>query len=134
MTPPVKSTSIFIISFLLLSSLGIATAQTQPKYKIDITHEIQKLCSLTAEQVAQVAPVVAAFEEKREAIYLKYRYNPAQLTACVKKNRFEYETNLIGILTPSQMGLLKVFDERNMGLMTYNSSQVISVNYLVDAQ
>jgi hypothetical protein len=50
----------------------------------------------------------------------------------VKQNKWDYETALIGILNPSQMGLLKVFDQRNTELMTFNSSTVVDVSYFAD--
>jgi hypothetical protein len=119
-----------LTSLILLSGLGISYAQEQSGSGPNLTDEIKDLCDLTPDQVAQVQPIVADFEAKRDASYKKYRHDKVELAKEVKKNRWDYEVALIGILNPEQMGLLKAFDQRNKELMTGNGTSVTSVAYL----
>ena len=115
-----------------VSETKTSSNTAQPAQEVDLTHQMKELCDLSTEQIAKVNPVVANFVAKREETYKKYRHNPGELTRMVKQNKWEYEVALAGILTPSQMGLLKVFDQRNPELMTFNSAQVNDVSYLAD--
>ncbi len=108
--------------------------KTTSVYEINITDELKDLCNLSPEQLAKVDPIVSDFEKNRDEIYKKYRHNPTLLAKMVKKNRWDYEVSLIGTLNPSQMGLLKVFDQRNPELMTFNSGVVNDVSYFADSK
>lgn len=124
------------LAFGLLLSLSSTAidAQKQTNYRVNITNELKQLCTLTPAQVIKVEPIVSGFEKKRDSIYNRYQHNPARLQKAVVQNRWDYETTLIGVITPYQMGLLKAFDQRNPELMTRNSSHVVSVKYLADAK
>lgn len=119
---------------LLLSLTSTVNAQKQTNYRVNITNELMQLCTLTPAQVVKIGPVVADFEKRRDSIYNKYHYSPGRLQKAVELNRWNYETTLIGMITPSQMGLVKAFDQRNPQLMTHNCSHVVSVKYLADAK
>jgi hypothetical protein len=93
---------------------------------------MKSLCSLTPEQVTKVQPIIADFEKKRDSIYTMYRYSQVALTYEANQNRRSYETNLIGILNPSQMGLVKAFDSKNPQAMTHSCQEVNKVDYLAD--
>ncbi|HTB32904.1 MAG TPA: hypothetical protein VK808_12825, partial [Bacteroidia bacterium] len=99
-----------------------------------LTIELKDLCDLTPEQVAKAEPIIADFEKKRDETYKKYRHNPTELKKMVKQNRWDYEVAMIGTLNPSQMGLLKVFDQRNTELMTRPSTHIHDVKYFADAK
>jgi hypothetical protein len=119
---------------LLMGGIMIAAAQEQPTTNINLTGQLQELCSLSPEQVAKVKPIVAAFEQKRDDSYKEYHTNPSALSVVVQQNRWNYETALIGILTPAQMGLLKAFDQLNPQIMTYSCSHINNVDYLVQSK
>lgn len=125
----------FILSFsIFFIGIGNTYAQKQSRSQANLTMELQTLCNLTQEQVEKIKPIIADFEKKRDMTYWKYYYHPAALSKAVSKNEWDYETRLIGILTPSQMGLVKAFDRKNPVLMTHNSSHINKVNYLADAK
>ncbi len=112
-------TLISTISLVLLG-LGIVKAQDKSSSEVTLTEKVKQTCNLTPEQVTKVQPIIADFEKTRDDSYQKYRSNPDALSKAVRKNRWDYETKLIGILTPEQMGTLKAFDQRNPGLMKGN--------------
>ena len=114
------------------SNTAIVTTKNSSPYEVNLTDQLKDLCTLTPEQIAKVDPIINDFEKKRDESYKKYQHNPTMLTKMVKQNRWNYEISLIGILNPSQMGLLKVFDQRNTELMTFNSSTVVDVSYFAD--
>jgi hypothetical protein len=117
------------------SEKGLVTEmKAKSAYEINITDELKDLCNLSPEQLAKVDPIVSDFEKNRDEIYKKCRHNPTLLAKMVKKNRWDYEVSLIGTLNPSQMGLLKVFDQRNPELMTFNSGVVNDVSYFADSK
>jgi len=119
---------------LLLNVAVIANAQQKQTDKVNLTEQIKELCTLTPTQVNKVQPIVTGFQKRRDSLYTMYHSNAAVLKMEVNQNKWQYETSLIGIITPSQMGLVKVFDQNNPDLMTYNSAHVISVNYMADAK
>jgi hypothetical protein len=126
--------TLIIAISIFLSGIGIGYAQEQIATNINLTDELKELCNLTPEQVAKVQPIVSDFEKKRDDTYKKYCHNRPLLNKAVTKNRWNFETKLIGILTPSQMGLLKAFDQRNPGIMTSASKRIHKVDYLADAK
>ncbi len=101
--------SVIIAITIFLFGTGISHAQMQKCSKVNLTEELKDLCSLTPEQVAKAKPIITGFERKRDLSYRKYRGHPRALSKAVTKNRWDYETALVGILTPTQMGLLKGF-------------------------
>lgn len=105
---------------LFLSGIGLASAQEQTVSVNSLIDQLTDLCTLSPEQIAKVEPLVTLFENKRDKTYKKYRHNLTRLTKAVKKNRWDYEVSLIGILTPEQMGLVKAFDQLNKPIMTGN--------------
>lgn len=131
---PKRYVQITLAACLLLCLSFTVNAQKQTNYRVNITNELKQLCTLTPIQVIKVEPIVAGFEKRRDSIYNRYQHNPARLQKAVEQNRWDYETNLIGVITPSQMGLVKAFDQRNPQLMMHNSSHVVSVGYLADAK
>lgn len=121
-------------SCLLMASVSIVNAQQQNNYRVNLVNEIKQLCTLTPAEVIKVQPIIKSFEKSRDSIYCIYHNAPSVLKMEVNQNKWHYETNLIGVITPSQMGLLKAFDQSNPDLMTYNSAHVVSVMYLADAK
>jgi hypothetical protein len=122
------------LSCLLLASATLASGQQQNNYRVNLVNEVKQLCTLTPAQVIKVQPIIKSFEKSRDSIYSIYHNAPNTLKMEVNQNKWHYETNLIGVITPYQMGLLKAFDQSNPDLMTYNSSHVVSVMYLADAK
>lgn len=115
---------------MLLSGTGIITAQKQTSACINLNAEMKSLCDLTPEQEAKVRPIISQFEKKRDSIYSIYQYSETALTYEVKQNRFKYESKLIGVLSPTQMGLVKAFDSKNPEIMTHNCYEIVKVDYL----
>ncbi len=97
---------------------GFSNAQDTVLSKLNLTNQITEVCDLSPGQVAKVKPIVIGFEKKRDATYKKHHADNSTLNKEAKKNRWDYEVSLIGLLTPEQMGLLKAFDEANPPLMT----------------
>ncbi len=124
---------LLLLSILLFfCGIGISAAQNEASSSVNLTNELKNLCKLSAEQTDKVQGIVSGFEKKRDETYRKYRHNLAELKKYVKQNRWDYEISLIGILNPSQMGLLKVFDQRNPDLMMHASNKVVDVSYFAD--
>jgi hypothetical protein len=105
---------------LLLCGIKFANAQAQTAPTNTLLDQLNILCTLSPEQIAKIEPIVIGFLKRRDETYRKYKNNSAELNRQVKKNRWDYEVSLIGILTPEQMGLLKAFDQLNMPIMTGN--------------
>ena len=110
--------TLLITLSLFACGIRFASAQEQTTTDLTLTEQLKKLCDLSPEQIAKVQPIVNDFEKKRDYIYKRDLNNPILLTKEVKKNRWDYEVSLIGILTPEQMGLLKAFDQLNTPIMT----------------
>jgi len=123
-----------VVACLILGGAITVNAQQKQTYKVNLTEQIKQLCGLTPEQINKVGPIIRSFEKRRDSLYSMYHTNASVLKMEVHQNKWQYETSLIGLITPSQMGLVKVFDQNNPDLMTYNSSHVISVNYMADAK
>src|ERR1700679_2241195 len=118
---------------LFFCGIAISPAQEQTSSEVNLTSELKTLCKLNAEQLAKVGNIVADFEKKRDETYKKYHHNVAEFKKLVKQNRWDYEIAMIGILNPSQMGLLKVFDQRNPQLMAHTSTEVNDVSYFAES-
>jgi hypothetical protein len=128
----ILKTILLLTLLIFLSASGIAHAQHQTSACIDLNIEMTSLCKFTPEQATKILTIIADFEKKRDSIYTIYHYSQIALTYEAKENRRKYESNLIGILTPTQMGLIKAFDSKNPGIMTHNCHQVIKVDYLAE--
>ena len=116
--------TVVIFFGIFLCNIGNTNAQEKTCSEINLTDELTELCELTPAQIIKVQPIITDFEKKRDDTYKKYRHNQTMLNKEVQKNRWDYETSLIGILTPSQMGLLKAFDQRNPRIMTCSCRSV----------
>ena len=127
-----KRLLLILAGFLL--GIGFCNTQKQICSKVNLTEELKELCSLTPEQVVKAKPIIVEFERKRDLTYRKYRCHPLALNKAVTKNRWNYETALVGILTPAQMGLVKAFDRKNLDVMTCSCRHCHKVNYLAEAK
>lgn len=109
-----------IILTIAIILLGLEFSNAQKKTDCDskLIGQLIEVCDLTPAQIAKVKPIVINFERKRDDTYQKYHLDPAILNKEVRKNRWNYEVSLIGILTPEQMGVLKAFDQQNPPIMT----------------
>jgi len=119
---------------ILMCGIGFSNAQEQSTIESKLTDQITELCDLSPEQVAKVKPLVTDFEKKRDDTYKKYHHNPTALNKEVKKNKWDYEVSLIGILTPEQMGLLKAFDQQNPPVMIGGMRKNYKPVYYVSAK
>lgn len=102
---------------IFITCTSFVNAQEQSGSAVTLIEKLKEICNLTPDQLTKVQLIVADFEKIRDDNYQKYHSNPDALNKAVRKNRWDYETKLIGILTPEQMGTLKAFDQRNPGLM-----------------
>jgi hypothetical protein len=102
------------------SALGVIEKSIPEISLSPLTEQIQKLCELVPDQIAQVQPIVADFEARRDADYWKYHNEPAELKRVVKANTRDFEESLADIISEEQMTLLKAFDRLNPELMTGN--------------
>jgi len=112
---------------------GLATMKAQSvttTTPVNLADEVNELCVLTPDQVGKVNQIVANFVTLRDQTYAKYHRSPSMLSSAVAKNRWDYETNLIGVLNAEQMGLLKAFDQLNPQLMTCATCHVNKADYL----
>jgi len=119
---------------LFLCGIGFSNAQQQAASSNTLIDQLKDLCSLSPEQIVKVEPIVNDFEKKRDETYKKYQHNTPVLTKEAKRNRWDYEVSLIGILTPEQMGLLKAFDQLNTPIMMGNVKPNYEPIYIARAQ
>ncbi|HTB31170.1 MAG TPA: hypothetical protein VK808_04040 [Bacteroidia bacterium] len=126
--------TILVAIFLFLLGLPNSRAQQQTEECVDLSIEIKTLCHLAPVQKAKAQPIVVDFEKKRDSIYTIYRNNPEILHKEVMQNKWNYETHLTSVLTPTQMGLVKAFDQKNMEAMTHNCRKINKVDYLRDSK
>jgi hypothetical protein len=110
--------TLLLLTMVFILGRSAANAQWMPVSDSNLICEVNVICELNETQLTKVKPIVNSFERKRDNIYNKYGNNPVKLKTAVRKNRWDYETSLIGILTPEQMGLIKAFDQLHPEFMS----------------